>query len=840
MKRTAWVPIAAVACLILTRIFPTSSVETAVVPALLGRSLGLLAWCLTLAALGWITFPLVRGVLRRLPDEGWFLARWAGLFLVGWGAWLLSSLRLVAFWPWGVSLSAAILAGLAWLHSNRSSAERNSRAEGGEAAAARIWRLGGELLFWGVFAALVLVRYLNPDLLHPTTGGEKPMELAILNSLLRAPFFPPEDPWLAGHALNYYYFGFVPVALLVRLTGLPVSTGFNLAVPTVGALSAVGALLVVGFLVRPSTAREADRRQSSPFRKFRRALWGPLLLLGMGNLVEPKLLASGFRRLAAAGTGPLFSVLAPLEEAARGCFEWLVRGAAWPYATASLYWNATRSIPHPPAEAAPISEFPLFTLLFADLHPHLIALPAILFLVLVLLATARRESGQHPDRGGYVLTGLVAGTVVLINPWDLPLVALLMVVGPFAWSGWKRWRTDLLGIVATASVAAVVLLPFLATYAAPVGGVRLWRGGWTPLSAFLWIHGLFVLVIIWWLSDRLPRVWRRSRAASWEARAWPWAWLAASVSLALFSRWGWIPGTTVVLLPLAAALLLLIFRTPSARDRTISGLLLVGCILALVPEALALQGDVGRMNLLFKLYFEIWWLWSLGAAACVSLLLRRVSEPAAQGSGAGRGWRVALYCLLAASLVYPPLAARARVLDRIDGAAGWGLDGYATLSRARYPLDGDEVSLGADFQAVGWLQKEVAGRPVVAEAVTDDYGLGGRISSATGLPTVLGWPGHELQQRQSQNVRDELNQRRQDVRRIYSETSSKEILPLLRRYGVSYVVVGALERTVYGEAGLEKFRSDSGIYWDPVFEVGGFVLYRVREAEGPVRGDILP
>ena len=46
------------------------------------------------------------------------------------------------------------------------------------------------------------------------------MEFAFVNGILRSRLFPPQDPWLSGYGVRYYYFGYVMLAALVRLTGV--------------------------------------------------------------------------------------------------------------------------------------------------------------------------------------------------------------------------------------------------------------------------------------------------------------------------------------------------------------------------------------------------------------------------------------------------------------------------------------------------------------------------------------------------------------------------------------------------------------------------------------------
>ena len=44
-----------------------------------------------------------------------------------------------------------------------------------------------------------------------------------------------------------------------------------------------------------------------------------------------------------------------------------------------------------------------------------------------------------------------------------------------------------------------------------------------------------------------------------------------------------------------------------------------------------------------------------------------------------------------------------------------------------------------------YLLSAANGRPVVAEAVGGDYTDHARVSTFSGLPTLIGWVGHELQ-----------------------------------------------------------------------------------------------
>ncbi len=85
------------------------------------------------------------------------------------------------------------------------------------------------------------------------------MELAFINAILKSPTFPPNDPWLSGYAISYYYFGYVLTAMLAALTGITGGVAFNLSISLVFALASIGAYGLVFNLL--AVAREhLDRK----------------------------------------------------------------------------------------------------------------------------------------------------------------------------------------------------------------------------------------------------------------------------------------------------------------------------------------------------------------------------------------------------------------------------------------------------------------------------------------------------------------------------------------------------------------------------------------------------
>jgi uncharacterized membrane protein len=229
--------------------------------------------------------------------------------------------------------------------------------------------------------------------------------------------------------------------------------------------------------------------------------------------------------------------------------------------------------------------------------------------------------------------------------------------------------------------------------------------------------------------------------------------------------------------------------------------------LSLAVERYALRGDIGRFNTVFKFYLQIWVLLALVAAVGTSVVILRHMRKLAPLNRVA--WAVPAVVLLLAGLTYPVLATPARLDDRFNELPRT-LDGTAYMQHAVYddsrPDSGviESYPLRDDLDAINWMLDNVDGSPVVLEGFTPLYRWGSRVSVYTGLPTVLGWDWHQTQQRAGYGSL--VNQRRDDVQfMLGADVSFEEIRPLLDKFDVRYIYVGALERVYYGDEALAKF-----------------------------------
>jgi YYY domain-containing protein len=210
-----------------------------------------------------------------------------------------------------------------------------------------------------------------------------------------------------------------------------------------------------------------------------------------------------------------------------------------------------------------------------------------------------------------------------------------------------------------------------------------------------------------------------------------------------------------------------------------------------------------RMNTIFKFYFQAWVLLAVSGAFCVYYVAGRGKVGWARSL-----WLAGFGVLFLAGVVYPLAASYTK-------ANGFQVE--PTLDGTAYVADHNPD----DYAAIRWLNENVEGAPVILEATGGSYSYYGRVSSQTGLPTLLGWDFHEVQWR---GTGEEGNKRKPDIETIYGSLDPQAALTLMDKYDIRYVYVGSLERSHYPAAALNKF----DYIMDVVYQQGAVTIYKRR------------
>jgi YYY domain-containing protein len=800
-------------------------------------------WYLIVQAISVLALPVTFRLFRWLPDRGYGLSKALGLLVSAYALWVLVSFRFLHNTRVGILFVLGVLAVFSAYLLIRQRADlwlflRKQRRVIGVT----------EMLFVVGFAGWAIFRAYNPELDHT----EKPMELAFLNAILRSDTFPPHDPWLAGYTISYYYFGYLIAALLTKLAGTAPAVGFNLMIALLFALTLVGAYSVTFGLVegfRRAKEGQADETggtgtdpsflalPSIPFRSVLFALFGPLFVALVGNL-EGLLDVLHARGLGQARFWSWLDILDISAPPMPG--GWLPDRTWW-------WWRASRVVTQRDLignHVEIIDEFPFFSFLLGDMHPHVLALPfAFLALALALnivFGTGRDEDWLPVPRLTPMALALplIVGTFGFLHSWDFPTYLGLVTaayglrryieVGQLG----GRWLRDVVAFGVWLLTLSILLFVLFHIGPRPyVGGIGLVGLAKTRLRQFVVMFGLFLFIVASALLPQLRDWWQHRRENGISVATWVVALILIPVAgLSLLLGW-W---TAAVLAVVIGEGLLILFHKlrraagsmehpvvddgtmaePSVVPRfgnpvsasTLFALLLVvvGLSLTFATEFVFVQDRFGsRMNTVFKLYYQAWVMLAVASAFMVYYLAHH-----------WRGWLRwmwlgALVVLVLISLVYPVLASYTRA-DRFQRDAT--LNGIAYVNNYQ----------PAEYAAIRWLQANVEGAPIVLEAPGDSYRADtSRISTTTGLPTLLGWGGHEAQWR---TTVPGLPQRQTDIATIYQSTDSQQVKQLIAQYGIQYVYIGPAERARYNLAPpqIEKF----GTFMVPVFQQGDVVVYR--------------
>jgi len=701
-------------------------------------------WYTVIQLIHGAVWPLARSLFKHLPDQGYALSKTLGLLLVGALSWLGFAYGILPHSPIGswIALGAVAIA------------SRGLKTEPAQTDMRRSWtaRIAVEGLFLATFLGWIWVRMHDPDANHT----EQPMDLMMLHGLWNANTFPPPDPWLANHPVGYYYFGYWLMLTPAKLAGIPPALAYNIGQACWLALLVTGCFGVVFNLIRAHGGLTS-------------ALWGGIwaaFLVAFTSNVAGFLDANPFRKDSPVDTG------------------W------W-------WWKASRAIQDAGAAGQSvdmITEFPFFSYLLGDNHPHVLAMPFSLLTVgLALNLWFRPRPSLLPPQTvpnfwirlrlafqswpkvfplgwtGVWVSATVLGAALAANTWDFPgQWGLLMGVAALAWlrgddpfpARLRRMLPPLLILALSITVLAVAIyLPYLLYAQSQARGFRLNLAQHTSLIEWLKVYGF-----------HLP-------------------------GLALLAALG-LAGIRKKTLNASAPLLFLLL------------LAALGAGLALAPEVVFVRDQFEtRMNTVFKFHYQAWLYLGLACAGGVGLVWQHPSRGL-------RAVSVAVAMAWMAGWAYP-----LRALDTKT----------AHFSRTELTLDATDWVRSSDadtWAAIQWLARQAAPDAVIAEAAGESYHADhNRFSSLTGRATLLGWQGHEVQWRDARY--GEMARGRADIlRALYSARTPILVERIVKDWRIDYVIDGPPERLIYGTSAERPSNFDKALRL--VFEKGHTRIYERR------------
>ncbi len=803
----------------------------------------LIYWWFMSLIIGVIAFPISFFLFRNSYDRGYMFSKIIGLFLIGYLSWLIGFLN---FSVYSVLFVMLLIAGVsAWIFMK----------QGGEIMDFFSKKFA-MIIITELFYFLVFFSYAFSKMYHPDIQGqEKFMDFAFMNAVGKSSHMPPYDPWMAGSGLyvSYYYFGYVMMGLIEKLSMIPNGMAYNVALAYLYALSAIG---IVGLLFNLT-------------KNYVVGFFAFAFLLLLGNL-------DGLRQLMHLKGG-------------------FISGFNW--------WNSTRIMDYENYDYT-ITEFPFFSFLLGDLHPHQMAIPFVLLALNIGLTFIKTEAKEMfratvENLGFIIFAGLVLGGLWFLNSWDFPtyffVTALCVISNKYSRdekleSSYKDMLYTL-GLIL--GVGIVAYLPFTVLFKSQVKGIGLVMVN-TKVSDYIIIFGIMLFPVLSFITARIlnwvesfrinsskskkrelfcPHCGAQFRegknicgqcgyvisgdelylggldvapkktnetassffkflsdpAAHKDNRVYVYSFTAAGIALALTVYKSVIDKvnlgltTGILTVILCVLILLLVTRTELKENQFILILVFTalfatwGTEIFRVVDGFNDNVKLRRMNTVFKFYYQAWIM--LSVAAAYSFFWVNHFYLNFKKKYIRYLWNTIFGLLIACGLLYT-IGGTAVRTDNFRNYMT--LDGTDFLRSFEY--DG-RMSAYGDFQAIDWIKRNIKDTPVILEACGGSYTEYARVSSFTGLPTVIGWPWHETQWR---GTGDEASRRENDVRTIYETPDVNLAETLLKKYNVKYVYMGALEKDKYAASpqGLAKFAGMGDIVYANKMDT---VIYKLRD-----------
>lgn len=692
-----------------------------------------ISWWISVEALGLIALPIAFLLFSGLPDRGYAFTKPLGMVLVGYLFWLIGLTGLLPSNRWTLIL-VMVLVALVSIYLLR----RRGRELLSFLYKERWTIVAVEVLFLGAFAVWSIARSYDPAIDHT----EQPMDFAFLNASIVADSFPPQDPWLSGNSISYYYFGYLMNGSLSKLTGVSAGISYNLALSLLFALTAVGAFGLVVNLIRLYRGRRGGRLGVPiAFGSL-----GAIFVVGIGNL-----------------EGLLESVRS-LGLGWSGFWNWLgIKGMSGNAEGSALFpsdswwwWRSSRvidTLEDGKSLDFTITESPSFSFVLGDLHPHVMSLPFVLLALGLGLQALRSQDAfglnwmrKHP--APFLVIAVCLGALGFLNSWDLPtsvaiFLSLTLIQSYRVWGkwDWERFKDWVIFAGVLAGLSLVLFLPFylgpkpqpLTPWIIPVEDVN------TRYIHYGLVLGLFLFFAVTFLIFRVWGQWQRARSPQVDAG------IATLIVLAPFALWTFVMlvvglfrgeiGDSLVeigirfirLLPLHVILFVTLFailrtlrrsKRPESSTRTsvLFGLtlLLFGFLLTLGPELFRIV-DVfdNRMNTVFKFYYQAWIILAVASAFAAYYLATHWRWNGTLRKIAGSSWTGVAVVLVVGSLLFPFGALRNKT---------GGFDSDPTLDGLAFVSSRNE----AEMKAMELLVEDGDDESVVVEAIgVDDRGIAG-------------------------------------------------------------------------------------------------------------------
>lgn len=719
----------------------------------------LLQWWGLFFILGLLFFPFTGAVLSTFPDKGYAFAKIIGLVIVSYCLLIFGILHILPFTRTSV-IAVTFFLGIIFFISGRPQKIFSTH-----------WKfiIISEIIFLSTLFFWAYIRIHQPDIY----GLEKYMDFGFVNSILKSTYFPPKDMWFSPYSINYYYFGHFMTAVLTKLSNISSAVTYNLMLASLFAftftLSYSLIFAITSFLYGELGKNSQDMRIK--IFTFLTSLGTAALVSLGGNL---HVLYSFFSPYKNENPVPLFQLPLALQT---------VPNAYW-------YPNATRFIFNT------IHEFPIYSFVVSDLHGHVLDIPIVLTIIALLLQMFLLKQIKIAS---LILISFFLSTAYMTNAWDGAIYVLLtffiicsIQMTSVVLNKKKHALSQISSLLSSSFLLNITYYTMLV-----VTGFFLFA---LPFSLYFktgaLVKGIGVLcapnflIKLQHIGPLLFEADHCQKSPIWQ----------------LFILYGFF-----YFFVFSFIVFLVRMKKILHIDIFIMILITLSSFLILIPEFLYMKDIYPahyRANTMFKLTYEAFIMLSLASGY---IIVRIVSAFSVCKTIQERILFL-LFSLITGILV-----------SLVFIYASFAITSYYNNLLNPKSLDGTTYLQNIhpdDYHAIQWINSSIQGQPIIVEAQGDSYTDYARISSNTGLPTILGWTVHEWLWRGSYDI---PAPRISEIQTIYETKDPKQAKKILDKYTVSYIYVGDLERQKYLKLSEETIRK----LGKKVYSRGKTAIYKV-------------
>lgn len=426
------------------------------------------------------------------------------------------------------------------------------------------------------------------------------------------------------------------------------------------------------------------------------------------------------------------------------------------------YWypNATRFI------YRTIHEFPSYSFVVADLHGHVLSIPIVLTIIAVLLSIFLNKKISFFTS---IMVAFLISCAYMTNAWDgliylgLGVLTIIFINTPISKIKiFQKFKKTIFKSVI--SLLILIFGLFIFTY--------IFNNNFIPFASGIGINCSPEQLIK--LEKLGPFVFEKD-----QCQITPFWQILVLYGLFIFM--------------IASFILFIRNKKILISDYFVIFISFFSLILILVPEILYLKDIYAgyfRANTMFKLSYQAYMMFSISS---IYILIRIVFDFKKENKSKNNIFY--FFTFLIPSLV---LLFFTCIYSFFAIPSGYGdFNKYKGLDGIKYLSD----SRPGDYKAINYLNTYVKGQPVILEAQGDSYTDFGRVSSNTGLPTVLGWTVHEWLWRGSYDI---PSSRFDDIKRLYETDETYTAEKIINKYKISLIYIGSLEKEKY-KVSEEKF-----------------------------------